>query len=77
MMAYIPETFVFNIQICFLLDLELKSTVMEIWLKLSILLCVFGFVKEFRPSEPFIIPYLTGEWKNFTDQVVSYYRLVE
>jgi thiamine transporter 2/3 len=44
---------------------------MEIWLKLSILLCVFGFVKEFRPSEPFITPYLTGEWKNFTDQVIS------
>jgi thiamine transporter 2/3 len=43
---------------------------MEIWLKLSILLCVFGFVKEFRPSEPFITPYLTGEWKNFTDQVI-------
>jgi thiamine transporter 2/3 len=47
-----------------------KFFVMEIWLKLSILLCVFGFVKEFRPSEPFIIPYLAGEWKNFTDQVI-------
>lgn len=44
---------------------------MEIWLKLSILLCVFGFVKEFRPSEPFIIPYLAGEWKNFTDQDIE------
>jgi len=44
---------------------------MELWLKLSILLCVFGFMKEFRPSEPFIIPYLTGEWKNFTDQDIE------
>jgi thiamine transporter 2/3 len=40
---------------------------MEVWLKLSILLCVFGFLKKFWPSEPFIIPYLTGEWKNFKD----------
>lgn len=47
-----------------------KFTVMEIWLKVSILLCVFGFVKEFRPSEPFITPYLMGEWKNFTDRVI-------
>ncbi|PNF28260.1 Thiamine transporter 2 [Cryptotermes secundus] len=44
---------------------------MEIWLKLSILLCVFGFVKEFRPSEPFVTPYLTEEGKNFTDQDIE------
>ncbi|GFG28335.1 hypothetical protein Cfor_09087 [Coptotermes formosanus] len=48
-----------------------KFTVMEIWLKVSILLCVFGFVKEFRPSEPFITPYLMGEWKNFTDRDIE------
>ncbi|XP_069676610.1 thiamine transporter 1-like [Periplaneta americana] len=44
---------------------------METWLKLSLLLCVFGCVKEFRPSEPFITPYLMGEWKNFTGEDIE------
>ncbi|KAJ9581500.1 hypothetical protein L9F63_023326 [Diploptera punctata] len=41
---------------------------METWLKYSLLLCVFGFVKELRPSEPFVTHYLTDQrWKNFTE----------
>ncbi|KAJ9581497.1 hypothetical protein L9F63_023323, partial [Diploptera punctata] len=44
---------------------------METWLKISLLLCIFGAVKEFRPSEPFITPYLLGEWKNFTEEQVN------
>ena len=44
---------------------------METWLKISLLLCVFGAVKEFRPSEPFVTHYLLGEWKNFTQEQVG------
>lgn len=39
---------------------------MELWAKTSLILCVFGFLKEFRPSEPFIVNFLLGPWKNFT-----------
>lgn len=27
---------------------------------------VLGFFREFRPSEPFIVLFLTGEWRNIT-----------
>ncbi|KAL3279514.1 hypothetical protein HHI36_017023 [Cryptolaemus montrouzieri] len=44
----------------------------ENWLKLSLILCFFGFLKEIRPSEPFIYEYLTGSWRNITgDEVTS------
>lgn len=38
---------------------------MESWLKISMLLSVFGFVREIRPSEPFVTDYLT-DYKNVT-----------
>jgi thiamine transporter 2/3 len=41
------------------------------WLMISLILCIFGFLKEFRPSEPFITNYLSGPWKNFTEDEVS------
>nr|XP_046480174.1 thiamine transporter 2-like isoform X1 [Neodiprion pinetum]XP_046480175.1 thiamine transporter 2-like isoform X1 [Neodiprion pinetum]XP_046480177.1 thiamine transporter 2-like isoform X1 [Neodiprion pinetum] len=41
------------------------------WKRISLLLCVFGFLKEFRPSEPFVTEYLTGPWKNFTETQVT------
>ncbi|XP_044761940.1 thiamine transporter 2-like [Coccinella septempunctata] len=45
---------------------------METWLKLSLLLCVFGFFKEIRPSEHFIYEYLSGPWRNITgEEVIS------
>ncbi|XP_021934275.1 thiamine transporter 2-like isoform X2 [Zootermopsis nevadensis] len=44
---------------------------METWLKISLLLCFFGSMKEFRPSEPFVTHYLLGEWKNFTSEQVN------
>ncbi|KAK7873429.1 hypothetical protein R5R35_000214 [Gryllus longicercus] len=43
---------------------------MEVWLKTTLLLCIFGFLKEFRPSEPFVTPYLTT-YKNFTEEQVN------
>ncbi|XP_058172385.1 thiamine transporter 2-like [Anopheles ziemanni] len=45
---------------------------MQPWLKISLLLCTFGFLKEIRPSEPFIVDYLAGPWRNLTmDQIVQ------
>lgn len=44
---------------------------MKDWLKISLLLSVFGFWKEIRPSEPFIFEYLTGPWWNLTVNQVS------
>lgn len=43
---------------------------MNNWLLISLVLCMFGFLKELRPSEPFIYEFLIGEWRNITaDQV--------
>ncbi|KAI4502894.1 hypothetical protein M0802_001938 [Mischocyttarus mexicanus] len=36
------------------------------WRKISLILCMFGMLTNFRPSESFITDYLTGPWKNFT-----------
>ncbi|XP_014218184.1 thiamine transporter 2-like [Copidosoma floridanum] len=41
------------------------------WYVISGILCVFGFLKEFRPNEPFVTNYLVGPWKNFTDSQVN------
>lgn len=42
------------------------------WSTISCILCIFGFLKEFRPNEPFVTNYLTGPWKNFTQAQVSF-----
>ncbi|XP_030383219.1 thiamine transporter 1-like [Scaptodrosophila lebanonensis] len=43
---------------------------MEQWLKISLLLCTFGFFREFTPSDPFGTEYLSGNYRNITtDQV--------
>lgn len=41
------------------------------WLRISLMLCAFGFIKEFRPSEPFIYEFLIGEWRNITETQVT------
>ncbi len=43
---------------------------MEKWLGPCLLLCIFGFLKELRPSEPFVTEFLVGTWKNFTVEEV-------
>ncbi|XP_017855201.2 LOW QUALITY PROTEIN: thiamine transporter 2 [Drosophila busckii] len=43
---------------------------MENWLKISLLLCSFGFFREFRPSEPYVTEFLAGEWRNLTSEQV-------
>ncbi|VEN34147.1 unnamed protein product [Callosobruchus maculatus] len=45
---------------------------MQEWLKLSLLLSIFGFLKEIRPSEPFIYEFLiNNRWRNVTDDEVT------
>lgn len=43
------------------------------WLKISLLLCFFGFLKEMRPSEPFVIDYLLPPWRDLTAEDVNRY----
>lgn len=49
---------------------------MENWLIQSIWISVFGFLKEFRPEDPYTIQYLTQPPMNFTnDEVRLYFRI--
>ncbi|KAM7362898.1 thiamine transporter 1-like [Cochliomyia hominivorax] len=41
------------------------------WLKISCLLCVFGFLREIRPSEPYITEFLAGPWRNITEDQLN------
>uniref|UniRef100_T1I4G6 Uncharacterized protein n=1 Tax=Rhodnius prolixus TaxID=13249 RepID=T1I4G6_RHOPR len=43
---------------------------MENWQKISLILCAYGILKEFRPSEPFVTKYLNNPPMNFTDEQV-------
>lgn len=46
---------------------------MEKWLQISLILSVFGFFREFRPSEPFVTEFLTSEkWRNITEDQVNF-----
>ena len=45
---------------------------MEKWFKICLLLCLFGVLKELRPSEPFLTQYLVGPWKNLTTDEVTF-----
>lgn len=44
---------------------------MQEWLKVSLVLCSFGFFREFRPSEPFVTEFLAGEWRNITSDQLN------
>ncbi|SPP82099.1 thiamine transporter 1 [Drosophila guanche] len=43
---------------------------MKYWLKISLLLCTFGFLRELRPSEPYVTEYLAGDYGNLTTEQV-------
>lgn len=45
---------------------------MDAWLKTCLLLCLYGFFKELRPSEPFLTEYLLGPQQNLTENQVYY-----
>ncbi|KAG4067750.1 hypothetical protein HA402_005522 [Bradysia odoriphaga] len=44
---------------------------METWMRISLLLCVYGFFREFRPSDSFLTVFLSGEWRNVTAEDVT------
>ncbi|KAH8382296.1 hypothetical protein KR009_002774 [Drosophila setifemur] len=44
---------------------------MESWLKISCVLCIFGFLRELRPSEPYHAEILMGEWYHVTQDEVN------
>jgi thiamine transporter 2/3 len=45
---------------------------MKEFVKISLILCTYGFFRELRPSEPFVTEFLTDErWKNFTSDQVN------
>ncbi|KAJ3652560.1 hypothetical protein Zmor_018514 [Zophobas morio] len=45
---------------------------MEQWMKISLLLCLFGFLKEMRPSEPFYYEFIIGHLEDVTeDQILK------
>ncbi|CAG9823602.1 unnamed protein product [Phaedon cochleariae] len=45
---------------------------MNNWLVVSLLLSIFGFLKEIRPSEPFVYEFLIDKtWRNITDVEIT------
>ncbi|XP_053600898.1 reduced folate transporter-like [Plodia interpunctella] len=44
---------------------------MEDWIKVTLVLCLFGALKEIRPSEPFVSEFLIGEWRDITEDQLN------
>ncbi|XP_035906111.1 thiamine transporter 1-like isoform X1 [Anopheles stephensi] len=44
---------------------------MQPWLQVSLLLCVFGFFRELRVSEPFVTEFLSGEWRDIEPEQLN------
>ncbi|XP_017012794.2 thiamine transporter 2 [Drosophila takahashii] len=44
---------------------------MQNWLKISLLLCTFGFFRELRPSEPYVTEYLATDYGNLTTEQIN------
>ncbi|XP_004385877.1 thiamine transporter 2 [Trichechus manatus latirostris] len=42
------------------------------WVYPTVILCLFGFFSLMRPSEPFLIPYLSGPDKNLTSKEITH-----
>lgn len=42
-----------------------------IWYHISLLLCLVGFLKDIRPSEPFVSDYMQEPYRNVTKEEVS------
>ncbi|KAM4836560.1 thiamine transporter 2 isoform 2-T2 [Thomomys bottae] len=48
-----------------------QTSLSNSWIYPTILLCLFGFFSMMRPSEPFLIPYLSGPSKNLTSSEIT------
>ncbi|XP_050350234.1 thiamine transporter 2-like [Nymphalis io] len=44
---------------------------MENWIKITLVLCLFGTLREIRPSEPFVTEFLLGDWRNITEDQLN------
>jgi thiamine transporter 2/3 len=44
---------------------------MKEWIKVSIVVCVYGFFHELRPSEPFVTEFLSGEWRDIPPEQIN------
>lgn len=44
---------------------------MQDWIKVTLLLCIYGMVREIRPSEPFVSEFLMGEWREITEEQLN------
>ncbi|CAH0406151.1 unnamed protein product [Chilo suppressalis] len=44
---------------------------MQAWLRVTLILCLFGTLREIRPSEPFVTEFLLGEWRNITEDQLN------
>ena len=58
---------------CFFSTVQLPSfaiwsCMMRFWVKATFLLCLYGFFKEMKPSEPFLTPYLKAPPMNLTEE---------
>ena len=46
---------------------------MEPWATTTLILCLYGFLKELRPAEPFLTEYLIdSRWVNITLEEVTF-----
>ncbi len=50
---------------------SIPGTTRRHWLFATLILCSYGFFKEFKPSEPFLTPFLVSNVKNFTNAQLS------
>ncbi|XP_047521038.1 thiamine transporter 1-like isoform X4 [Pieris napi] len=41
------------------------------WIKITLILCLFGTLREIRPSEPFVTEFLLGKWRNITESQLN------
>lgn len=44
---------------------------MDEWLRITLVLCTYGFFRELRPSEPFVSEFLSGSWRDITAEQVT------
>ncbi|XP_012497945.1 PREDICTED: thiamine transporter 2-like [Propithecus coquereli] len=47
------------------------QTLSSHWVFPTVILCLFGFFSMMKPSEPFVVPYLTGPDKNISLSVIT------
>ncbi|KAM5228703.1 thiamine transporter 2 [Ctenodactylus gundi] len=48
-----------------------RTSLRDSWIFPTVILCLFGFFSMMRPSEPFLIPYLSGPDKNLTSTQIT------